>query len=173
VLLGIVIPGLAVRRASSAPNALLALRQVFVSFCLALGVFLVVLVLMGIEEEADPPFSPEAAAGAIVAIGFGLVLLSWRIARQLPCDEGSLVGAYRTQFFLRTAMAETPALLGFVAVFLTGSLWPYLAGLVPAAVGFARNAPTRTHLEREDEKLRDRGCVHSLYALLRESPLPR
>jgi hypothetical protein len=167
VLTAMLFRGPAVGRGAAGQSALVLVRQVYLSFCVALCLFLVVLVLIGTEELADRPFSPEAAAGTVIVVGFALVLLSWRMTRELPCDETRLVEAYRARFFLRAAMANAPALFGFVSVFLTGSLLPYLAGLVPAAVGFARNAPSRAHLQQEDEKLRARGCAHSLYALVR------
>jgi hypothetical protein len=170
IVLGILVPGLGARRAAAGRNALVGIRQVFLSFAFSLVGFGIVLSLIDTEVE-DPPFSPAAGAVAVLVIGFGLVLLSWRMSKELPCDEAGMVGMYRTTFFLRTAFANAAPLFGFAAAFVSGSIVTYLAGLVPAAVGFARNAPTRGNLLREDERLRDRGCPHSLHRLLSQARL--
>ncbi len=156
------------RRPPAGESALLTIRKVFLSFSMALVSFLFVLTVIDTSVE-DPPFSPTAAALGVLAIGFVQVFVSWQFTRDLPCDIGGLLGMYRTRFFLRIAFAEAAALIGFTLVFITGSLLPYLAGLIPAAVGFARLAPTRANLQREDERLRDRSCPHSLYRLLCEA----
>jgi hypothetical protein len=172
ILLGMLMPGLLIRRAGSQANLLVTLRSAFLSFCAALVMFGVVLAFI-VEDVADPWAEPEVVAAGVAALGFALVLASWRIAR-LTCqaDAGAMVAAYRTRFFLRIAFAESAALVGFVQVFLVGSLLPYLAGLVPAAVGFARLAPTRGNLERDDDDLRTEGCPHSIHDLLCEAESP-
>jgi F0F1-type ATP synthase membrane subunit c/vacuolar-type H+-ATPase subunit K len=173
VVLGLFLPWLAIRRAASASsNALVTLRSVFLAFALAqVFIGVVVLFLVG-GAEGEPELEPEVAAGAVLVIGTVLVLVSRTLLRQLPCtDLGRLVGAYRTRFFLRLAFAESSTLLGFVGSLLSDSALPYLAGLVPAAIGFARLAPTRGNLQREDDALLAQGCAHSLYGALAQATL--
>jgi hypothetical protein len=173
VVLGAFVPGLAARRAATAANALVAMRSLFLAFAMAqvlIGV--VVLLVVPGGDRADPAIDPGVAAAGVAVIGVVLVLVSWRLKRQLPCgDLGELVSAYRTRFFLRIALAEASTLLGFTACFLSDSALPYLAGIVPAAIGFARLAPTRGNLQREDDALVAQGCGHSLYATLAQATL--
>ncbi|HJR25678.1 MAG TPA: hypothetical protein VJ804_09405 [Acidimicrobiales bacterium] len=162
-------PGWGLGALLAGESALLTMRQVWLAFCNALVVFFIVLSVMELESD-DPPFSPEAGAIGLLALGFVLVFVSWQLLRDLPCANiGALLGGYRNRFFVRLAFAEISALLGFAAALVTGSLLPYLGGVVPTIVGFARVAPTRANLQAEDEALRDRSCPHSLSALLRDA----
>jgi hypothetical protein len=56
--------------------------------------------------------------------------------------------------------------VGFVGAFLALSPAVYLLAAVMTLVGFALIAPTRVHLEREDEALRAAGSTISLYEAL-------
>jgi hypothetical protein len=95
------------------------------------------------------------------------LVVSRLFERPLDCsDEAALLVGYRTRFFLRVAVAEAPALVGFVGSFLSGEAWMYPLGALFAAVGFVRLAPTRRNLERDQEELNQRGCGLSLTNLL-------
>ncbi len=67
------------------------------------------------------------------------------IRRPLDCtDSGALAGSYFSRrFFIRLALSEVPALVGFVGFLLTTEPWLYPLGAAFSAVGFARTAPTR------------------------------
>ena len=167
------LPGRAARRAAGERNALVALRSLFLAFALAqVMIGVVVLVLFAGETQGEPSISTGVAVGGTFAIGLALVVMSWSLLRALPCDDlGRLIGAYRSRFFLRIALAEASTLIGFAASLLAESPLPYVAGLVPAAIGFARLAPTAANLRREDDALLARGCPHSLYRTLLQAQL--
>ena len=69
VLAGLMVPGFGLRRArrTAKSDGLVALRQIFVSFCVALVLFQIVLLAMG-DDPADP--GPNvAAAVAFLVVG--------------------------------------------------------------------------------------------------------
>jgi hypothetical protein len=152
------------------PNLLVAIRQLFVSFVLGLGLFGVVLVLIG--HPGGTSIDPTAAAGGVLAYGLVTYVVAGRIKTRLPCSSiGELLAAYRARLFVRVAFAESAALVGFVLTFQCDSLLPYAAGLIPAALGFIRLAPTRARLQREQNAMRADGCSFGLYDVLCEATL--
>lgn len=85
----------------------------------------------------------------------------------------TLLGSYRIRFFLRLAFAEAAALVGFVAVILTGEWWLYLLGAAFTLIGFVRLAPTEKRLLQDQETLNSQGCGLSLHGLMISSmPAP-
>ena len=117
---------------------------------------------------SDP--STGIAAGLLVVAASG-ILIEPLVERPLPCtDDRGLAGSYRARFFLRMAFAESAALFGFVGFFLTYAWWPYPIGAVMAALGFARAAPSRRNLERDQQDLVHRQCARSLVGALRLAP---
>lgn len=169
MLLGIVFPPLAVRSAGqpSSASALGVLRQVLVSFGVALVLIgVVVAVLSAGDQPVDGP-SSGIVAGVIIGYGVLSVVLPRMIEPPLDCSsDAALAGAYRTRFFLRVAFADATALLGFVGFFLTGEAWLYPLGAAFTVVGFLRLAPTESNLETEQAELHLAGCARSLRAAL-------
>jgi hypothetical protein len=161
------------RRTGKGTSVLAMLRQVILAFAAVLLLILGVLARLELDVD-DPPVSPAVAALVVLVWGLGGLLVSRQAEKELACDDvGALLGSYRTRFFVRLALAESPAMIGFAAAFVTGSLLPYVAGLIPAAIGFARAAPTRTNLTRDDEQLLARGCPDSVYTWLRTAQVGR
>jgi len=166
----VIAPTHAFRRAQQAGNAneLHLLRQAFVAFATALGLIGVVVLVLDGTDGADPS-SPDTSLVAAGVIGCGVLslLVSRLLDRPLDCsDEGALVGGYKTRFFLQISFANTAALVGFVAFFLSGEAWMYPLGALFTAVGFVRLAPSKRNLERDQEALNQKGCGLSLTALL-------
>ena len=157
------------RRLDRTANALVLLRQVFMSFCLAIVMFGVVLAFLWPSQSKEAA-SPGLAIGLLV-LGAIAGIAGRQIEKPLLCaDDGSLVVSYRTRFFLRIAFAESAALFGFVGFFIASVWWVYPAGAAIAFVGFARAAPTRTRLRRDQERLNEQGCFRSLVAALTRQP---
>jgi hypothetical protein len=89
------------------------------------------------------------------------------VERPLVCtDDVALAGSYRTRFFVRVAFAETAALFGFVGFFIASVWWVYPAGAAITLIGFARAAPTRAKLRRDQERLNEQSCFRSLVTAL-------
>ncbi len=153
-------------------DGLILLRQVFLSFSLALVMFGVVLALL--YPSSPPPRDPPTTVVTGLLVFSGIVaLLATRIERPLDCtDDAKLAGSYRSRFFLRIAFAESAALFGFVGFFLTYDWWPYPVGVAIAAAGFLRAAPTRGRLRRDQERLAEQGCFRPLVRALRVAMPP-
>lgn len=144
----------------------LAARAVFLSFVLALVMFLVVLLLilpLSSGEDLSPGVYLLLAAGPIAA-----AFVPWARRRLLgSCGSRTeLAGHYATSLFLGIALGELAALLGFVAAFLAGAAWPYVIGMLVSFVAFGLIAPTASRIRRLDEGLSSSGCTTSLRAAL-------
>jgi hypothetical protein len=150
-------------------DPLLVLRRVFLSFCVAIVLFLWVLGFLDLGGSGNVALSGTAAA-TLAAI-FGVVCLASSrrfVNRPLDCASGqSLSSSYRERFFLRLAFGEAPALVGFVLVFLARTRWPYVIGASFTAIGFAWAAPTKRHLAQDQRRLSSSGCARDLVAALR------
>lgn len=158
--------GLGMRRRQDGEPIVTGLRYLWLSFTFAvvmIGVVVAIL-LPGIGGESG--LAPLAAA---VVGGYGAASLGVgpRLGRRLDCtDEATLLATYRTRFFLRVAVAEVAALLGFVGFILSGAWWLYPLGAAFTLVGFARVAPTTGNLAMTDGELLAQGCHQSLSQLL-------
>ena len=154
-------------------DGLIALRRVFLTFCIALALLGVVLAFL-YPSSAAPADPPTALAGGLLLLGGVGVLLSSRFERPLDCtNDTTLALSYRMRFFHRIAVADSAALLGFVGFFLTYEWWPYPVGIAIAACGFVRAAPTRGHLRHDQQRLAESSCFRPLVHALRTSMSPR
>lgn len=146
-------------------SALATLRQLFVSFCLALVLITALVIILGDTTNADA--RTEISVGVATLAGVASLILGRRIDRTLDCtSDASLVTSYRTRFFLRLAIAEAVTLLAFALGIAVGPSWAYFVGLAFTTIGFAQIAPTRRNLERDETELRARGCHRSISRLL-------
>lgn len=159
---------LTARKAGNDP--LVMLRSLFLSFSATL-------VLIGVVVVVLDNGAPEDAGGMPTAVGAAMVCLvgvaGWLgvrlVERPLDCSgDVALHRSYRTRFFFRLALAESAALTGFVAFFVTGDLAMYPLGLAFTAVGFVGLAPTAGNLGRDQQDLTTAGCARSLIAALRQ-----
>lgn len=147
-----------------------ALRALLMRIWLAVVGGVVILVVLGFalapEGGTDDlawlfTLLPLAPVPAYVMLG--------RRALQ-PADAGSLGNQYRVRFFIGVALAETPALLGFVGRFVTGETGPLLLGAAVSLVLLALHAPTAAAVAREDQRLRHAGATVTLSDALGEGP---
>jgi len=145
------------------------LRQVFVTFCLAIVMFGVVLVFLWPSQSKEPD-SPGFAS-FLLGLGVAAAVVGRLVEKPLVCrSDASLASSYRTRFFLRIAFAESAAMFGFVGFFTASVWWVYPAGAAIALAGFARAAPTRARLHRDQDRLSEQGCFRSLTAALAGQP---
>jgi hypothetical protein len=94
-------------------------------------------------------------------------------ARSRPVELSSpesLAGSYRANFFIGVAMAHSAGLIGYSVSFIVGAVWPYLIGLVFAAIGLIITAPTRGNLNRRQRQITAQGSPLSLLEALKGSP---
>lgn len=162
-LISIFVPFAAMQRPRPGTNGLALLRQVFVSFSLAVVMIGVVVLFLTAGDPPENAPSTGLVLAAVAALGFLGFVAPQVVVAPLDCSsDATLVGGYRTRFFLRLAFAESAALVGFVGALLTGAPWPYLVGAAITAVGFARLAPTDANLAAEQDALATAGCPRDL-----------
>ncbi len=163
------VPGVfLIRSRRAGVDGLVALRQLFAAFSVGVAATSVVVVVLA---QGPGPTQPQWTFGVLLlVIGAASVTACTRAGPSLDCgDDASLVESFRARFLIGLAFAESAALLGFVAFFLTGQEWMYFAGAAMTAVGFWRLAPTAAHLDQAQAVLRAAGCTRSLVAALRRT----
>jgi hypothetical protein len=161
-------PGWRLGRSGGRPDGLVALRLLFLQMIVALFGVGVIVGILASDPDRFGGRSRGVSALVVVAIGV-LSLVAPRVVRmRLDCsDELALSRSYRARFMARLAMAEVPALAGFVAFTLTGAPWLYALGLVFTALGFASAGPMHANLVRDQEQLALDGCAVALVPALR------
>lgn len=179
MLLGLVIPWIAIRRAAKSPSMLATIRVLFTTFTTAVALIGLVVYLIGNTDDRRPAGEPSdgpvlsGTTAIVLVLVVGVVAhgLYTLISRPLACAEpGAIAAQYRARFFLRLACSELAALGGFIAFLLSKNAMSYVVGAAIAYLGFARLAPTARHLRADDDQLRAIGCPHSLYATLLATP---
>jgi F0F1-type ATP synthase membrane subunit c/vacuolar-type H+-ATPase subunit K len=167
-LLVVLVPNVGVRLAkNSGKDSLQMLRSVFVSFCAAVVLIGVVVLVLG-DIDPKQPDRPTLAVPIVVSVSVICLALQRFVPRPLDCTTpASLAATYRTRFFLRVALAETCSLVAFAVYILIGPGWVYLFGLGFTLFGFAFAAPTRAKLRADQDAMYTRGCALSLVAALR------
>jgi hypothetical protein len=161
----------AVRQAheTTSRDGLRVLRILFAAFVLAIvaiGVVVVILEATAAFESSD--LSPGLVAAGLAILGAASQFTLPVVRPGLDCSsDRRLAATYRTRLVVGLAVSETPALLGFAAFILTGEPLLYLLGAAVTAVGFARVAPSRRSLDRDQDDLTWNGCSRSLVEVLR------
>ena len=157
----------------NASSPLQQLRIVFIAFCVAIGAVGLVVLVLSLRGVNENPMNVGPVAAVVAAYAMSSLLLPRVIEKPLDCaSDETLTTSYRTRFFLRLAIAEGAALIGFAGVFLTNQGWVYALGAAFTAVGFARAAPTAANLATDQGKLRQSHCDRSLLAALVTPPTP-
>jgi hypothetical protein len=163
------VPGLfRSRRSPASQDALTTIRQLWLSFPVAIVAVGVVSLL-----TRGAPTQPAGGWVAVLAVVSVLCLLAAELfgRRPLDCsDLPALAASYRSRFFLRAAFSEAIALFAFVATLIVGQWWIYWLFLPFALYGFGGNAPTTGRVRAEQERLRLAGCELTLVRALRSRP---
>jgi FtsH-binding integral membrane protein len=174
-----IVPGAGVaqqRRARAAgAHGLIVLRQTYLAFALALALIAVVVVPMSAATTLTPhPYRPAPVSVAVLVLGVVALFGVRLVEKPLDCsDDRRLAGSYRIRFFARLAFSESASLLGFAAFIITNSAWPFFLGAACTAVGYYRLAPTKAHLDQDQDVLDHAGCTRSLRAAMAVLPPPR
>jgi hypothetical protein len=157
----------AARRWRHKPTTLTALRRVYLAVLPTPAYLLIILAFLSSGDHAEPSVSPSVV-GLITGIAGALLLVgSVRTkGKEVPLAESVVVGAYRAVFFLRFALAEAAAMIGFVMFFLAGGyLWIYLIGFAFGTAGLLLMAPTKAAIDAWDSDRWPREGRRSLGAL--------
>jgi len=163
---------LAFRKKQATADGLTSLRTIWLALVLSLFLFLLTLSFVVNDRRVHRPMKWWLVGVALA--GCSSLLLTAEIKRRPLRSESpeALAKSYLSHFFIGFAQSEIAALLGFVAVFITGRLWPYLEGLSFTLAGMILVAPTAGNLDRYQSKLRAQGSSLSLVEALKEG-LPR
>ena len=162
-LLGDQDPGWAMR---SGPDGLVTLRYVFAAFVVAVLVIAAPAVIL--RDRAVGVTSPALSVLIIAVAGVAALGAQRLIAPRLDCTtEETLAATYRSRFFLRLALAESPALIAFAVAISLGPWWVYFVGLAFALVGLWYAAPTKGRLNHDQRQLDNGGCAHRLVPAIR------
>ena len=140
-------------RRSAQVSALQAVREIHLTFMLDL--FLLGSVLPHVvEPQPNPSILPTVFLGFLTA---GAIAGGYHFSRRTwPSDAPPEVLAtiYRTRYFLEAAFAMSVAMYGYVDVFISGWLWPYLVGGTIAFIWLWLVGPTSTNVLRLERQLR-------------------
>lgn len=101
---------------------------------------------------------PHVSTGALALalVGLGVVTLAAARALDRPLDgtsDAALVASFKRRFFLWVGLSEVPTFVGVALVALTARFALYPVGALFAFIGYARIAPTKVHLARDQERL--------------------
>ena len=107
-------------------------------------------------------------AGVVVGIGVVAQLVAGAFVPPIAGEtDGEVRRTAQRHFFLRVALAEPGALLGFMGFVLSGNPAVYLAGAIVSIAGLVDAAPGQRWIERGQDQLRDAGSpVDLMDALL-------
>ena len=170
MLPGMMIPGVAIVRAQQTERSdgLVVLRSLYLSFVTSIVLIGVVVLLIG---DVIGESSSTALGIGIVVVAAALSFAVQQLAgsRLDVSSDQALANSYRTRFFLRVALSEAIALIGFVVGLAIGPWWAYYVGAVPALVALWRMAPSRGHLAAQQDALSLAGSSRSLVGALRTS----
>jgi hypothetical protein len=152
------------RGRASPPDGLTALRIVFISILVIPFLYLFALAFIVPWDRGDESWVPWV----VTAVGaYAVAFVLW--VRRRPLDLTSperLARSYRANVFIRIGLAEAAVLGGLVGVFVTGSLWIYMVGIVFGLVGLALAAPSVRDTQRRQEEIAAMGSALSLVEVL-------
>lgn len=138
----------------------------FLVFCQAIvGVGVVAAI---VKDEAGDSGQLGRSLGVVVAAGAISIAAQHFISPALDgTSTKNLASSYRARFFVRMALSEFVALGAFALGMAWGPWWLYYVGAAFTLIGFYRAAPTRTHLQADQDRLSLAGCDLSLMEALR------
>ena len=160
------LPTRGMRMAFASADGLTVMRVLWLTFTAAMVLLGVVVVLI---DSFAPGGGVDGRVVVAAVVGFGVLA---QLVATKAVDEvtGATPAEVRTSaqraFFLRVALAQPAALLGFLGFVVSGNVAVYVAGLAVAMVGLWEAAPTRSWIERGQRQLHDAGSEVDLLAAL-------
>lgn len=158
-------------------DSLTALRGIFLTWleAIALILFILVLLSIGVGSEDDPGISPPVLSGGIAILGvIAIRLVVWARSKELNlAGEDKLRDSYASKFFLGMALSQAVFLVGFVGFFTSDSWAPILVSLPFTLVGFSLIAPSAANLSRHQQEISMKGSSLSLTSVLVSSRFKR
>jgi F0F1-type ATP synthase membrane subunit c/vacuolar-type H+-ATPase subunit K len=152
-------------------DPLVVMRRVFLSFALVLVGLAGVLLLIQPPGGSGEGDGTDPWVLVVTAVGIGSLVHPLISSRPLDASSDAALASFQPRMFMRIALAEAPALLGFVVALNDPSAFLiYGIGSLFAAAGLLYAAPTRGQLARDQERLAEAGSGRSLVFALRTQP---
>jgi len=169
----VLVPGLGARRMMRGTNALTVMRQLWITFVTATLLIGVLVMVVNASLEGGGA-DGRVVAGVIAALGVISQLVG---ANFLPAIDGrtqaEVQEAAQKHFFLRVALAEPAALLGFLGFVLSANPAVYALGAVVSLAGMLDARPSTRWLDRGQQQLRESGSEISLLGVLVQGGVTR
>jgi hypothetical protein len=167
------LPTRGMRMASGSTDSLTVMRLLWLTFTAVMVLLGVVVVVI---DRVAPGGGVDGRAVGVVVVGLGAVaqLVAAKVVTDITgATMPEVRAAAQRAFFLRVALAEPAALLGFLGFVVSGNAAVYGAGFVVGMAGMIDAAPTRAWLERGQQQLRGAGSDVELLAALVSGGLTR
>ena len=160
------VPTLGARAAVRSGNGLTLMRQACLAFATACTLIWVPVLLVWSDGRSSG-VDGRTAALVVVVVGVVLQLLAGVVvAAPVADDEATVRRLAQRSMFLRVALAESAALVGFAGFLFTTNPMVYAAGYVVTLAGLVDAAPTAAKLDRQQQALRAVGSDVELLAVL-------
>ena len=141
------------------------LRRLTIAF--AFAILLMGSFIQTLGELTEKPGPTIRSVAVVVAFGCNSLVTQRFLGSALDgTTTRTFADSYRTRFFLRIAFSESVALVAFVVYIVWGPTWIYFIGAGFTLIGFWRLAPTRQHLQQDQDRLSLAGCQLSLIEAL-------
>ncbi|MCC5952657.1 MAG: hypothetical protein JJU45_11240 [Acidimicrobiia bacterium] len=165
----LILPQFAMRRARNQRDLVVALRSVFLSFCLlvvvvgVLGVFLLVA-----GGDATTPVSPLGATLGVAAIAGMALFAQWRTGTRTIAGDDTLtvVASYYKRFLRRCALAAIILPWAILGGLFSLSVVPLAVGMGLCALSLNLMAPTRDRLLADRATIAEQGSPVDLIEAL-------
>ena len=159
-----------IKRQKERPT-LYVMRAAWLAFTASVAlVFAVLLVVQrGMTRKPFPIFG-YLLFGISIAGAVGMRWIAAQTRRRIPASVAQ-PAAIRASFFLRAAGAMTVVEMGFVLVFLSGQLWPYLVGAAIALPFLVDMMPSDRWVARQQSMANDAGLAVNVAELLEQPVL--
>lgn len=163
---------------TSGPNAgVRAFSMLLVGMASTTVIIGIVLAVFTSRPGMRHPLHGDVPVLAIVLALWGVAcMIGARIVERPldPTTDASLLASYRTRFFVWVWFGECPLFASILLLVLSGAMWLYVIGLVPAVIAYVRLAPTEAHLARDQAAVNRSGHPRSVKAALASiTPTPR
>lgn len=149
------------------------LRATFVAYMAGVVLFAIPLAFVALHHASGA--TTTACVGAVLVAGVVCIAAITMFQRR-PLDASSpatLADTFRSNFFLKLALAEFIALVGFTLTFVSGRFVVYPVAVALSLVAFAVAAPTRADITRRQHEIGVSGSPLDLLQVLQTEPWKR
>jgi Na+-driven multidrug efflux pump len=152
-------------------DGLTRVRIVWLSSLLSLaGVYVITALILGDPEGEKDRVLWSAITAGVGCIELALIFFFRKRAQGQAKDAEQFGKTYVQTFFIGYALGMSPALVGFVAVFLTDALTAFYIGSAVSIVALAMIAPTKREIDKWSRAMQHRGIQGSFVQAVITTP---